>query len=149
MPIGELCNRDVVFATRSDSIREAARLMREHHVGDVVVVDEKDGVRKPVGIVTDRDIVIEIIAKELDLEQVAVGDIMSFDLVTARESDGICETIQLMRAKGVRRLPVVNAKGALVGILTVDDIIGLLSEEMVELAKLISREQAMERKKKA
>jgi CBS domain-containing protein len=123
--------------------------MREHHVGDVVVVDEKDGVRKPVGIVTDRDIVIEIIAKELDLEQVAVGDIMSFDLVTARESDGIYETIQLMRAKGVRRLPVVNAKGALVGILAVDDIIGLLSEEMVELAKLISREQAMERKKKA
>lgn len=149
MPIGELCSREVVFTTKNDSIREAARLMREHHVGDVVVVDEKDGVRIPVGIVTDRDIVIEIIAKELDLEQVAVGDIMSFDLVTARESDGVYETIQLMRAKGVRRLPVVNAEGALVGILAVDDIIGLLSEEMVELAKLISREQAMERKKKA
>lgn len=148
MPIGELCSREVVFVTRGESIRAAAQIMRQHHVGDVVVVEEKPTQREPVGIVTDRDIVIEVIAKDLDLDSVTVGDIMSFNLVTARETDGIYETIQFMRTKGVRRLPVVNSKGGLVGILTVDDIIGLLSEEMTELAKLISREQALEKKKK-
>lgn len=148
MPIGELCSREVVFVTRGESIRAAAQIMRQHHVGDVVVVEEKPAQREPVGIVTDRDIVIEVIAKDLDLDSVTVGDIMSFNLVTARETDGIYETIQFMRTKGVRRLPVVNSKGGLVGILTVDDIIGLLSEEMTELAKLISREQVLEKKKK-
>lgn len=148
MPIGELCSREVVFVTRGESIRAAAQIMRQHHVGDVVVVEEKPTQREPVGIVTDRDIVIEVIAKDLDLDSVTVGDIMSFNLVTARETDGIYETIQFMRTKGVRRLPVVNSKGGLVGILTVDDIIGLLSEEMTELAKLIAREQALEKKKK-
>lgn len=148
MPIGELCSREVVFVTRGESIRTAAQIMRQHHVGDVVVVEEKATQREPVGIVTDRDIVIEVIAKDLDLDSVTVGDIMSFNLVTARETDGIYETIQFMRTKGVRRLPVVNSKGGLVGILTVDDIIGLLSEEMTELSKLISREQALEKKKK-
>lgn len=148
MPIGELCSREVVFVTRGESIRTAAQIMRQHHVGDVVVVEEKATQREPVGIVTDRDIVIEVIAKDLDLDSVTVGDIMSFNLVTARETDGIYETIQFMRTKGVRRLPVVNSKGGLAGILTVDDIIGLLSEEMTELSKLISREQALEKKKK-
>lgn len=148
MPIGELCSREVVFVRREDSIREAAQLMRQYHVGDVLVVDEKDGRRVPVGIVTDRDIVIEVVAKNVALDEVTVGDIMSFELASARDTDGIYETIQLMRMKGVRRLPVVNASGGLVGILALDDIIGLLAEELSALAKLISHEQAQEKKKK-
>ncbi|MDP1707992.1 MAG: CBS domain-containing protein [Gammaproteobacteria bacterium] len=148
MPIGELCSRAVVFVRREDSVREAAQLMRQHHVGNVLVVDEKDAQRVPVGILTDRDIVVEVVAKNVDLDKVSVGDIMSFELASARDTDGVFETIQLMRMKGVRRLPVVNASGGLVGILALDDIIELLAEELSALAKLISREQAQEKKRK-
>lgn len=146
MPIGELCNREVIFATRDNTVTEAAELMRHHHVGDLVVVDEKFGQRVPIGMLTDRDLVVEILAKEVAIDDVTVGDLMSIDLVTARESDGVYETIQLMRAKGVRRLPVVNQKGGLVGIVSGDDLLELLAEEISGLVKLVSREQQREKK---
>lgn len=147
MPIGEICNREVVFTRRDTTILEAAQLMRRHHVGNLVVVDERSGTRLlPVGVLTDRDIVIEVIAKEIDINAITVGDIMSPYLVTARETEGVFETIQLMRIEGVRRLPIVDAHGGLTGIVSVDDLVELLAEEMSELAKLIAREQAKETK---
>lgn len=145
MTIGTICNRDTIFTTRSGSIVEAAQLMREHHVGDLVVVDEQAGRRVPVGIVTDRDLVVEILAKQVEPGAVTIGDIMSTELVIARESDGLFDTLQRMRAKGVRRVPVVDAGGALAGIVAVDDFLDLLSEEITALARLVSREQARER----
>lgn len=144
MPIGEFCNREVVFATRKMSIPEAAQLMRQHHVGDLVVVDETDGKRLPVGIVTDRDIVIEIIAKSLDLNGFTVGDIMSPQLVSVAEHEGVFETIRLMRVKGIRRIPVVDREGSLEGIVSADDILDLLAEELTELAKVAPRERDRE-----
>ena len=149
MPISEICNTEVVTTGRNASVQEAARLMREHHVGDVVVVDELNGQRMPVGIVTDRDIVVEVIAKGVDTNKLTAGDIMSLDLVTARDSDGVYETIQMMRNKGIRRLPVVNPRGGLTGIISVDDVIGLLSDEMGEIAHLISHEQTLEKRVRA
>jgi CBS domain-containing protein len=146
MPISEFCNREVVFATRKTSIPEAAQLMRQYHVGNLVVVDEVGGKRVPVGIVTDRDIVIEIIAKSLDLEEFSVGDIMGPRLVSVRENEGVFETLRLMRAHGIRRIPVVNQEGGLEGIVSADDILDLLAEEMAELAKVAPREQASEAK---
>ena len=145
MTIGTICNRDTVFTTRSSSIVDAAQLMREHHVGDLVVVDEQAGRRVPVGIVTDRDLVVEILARQVEPGSVTVGDVMSGELVTARESDGLFDTLQRMRAKGVRRVPVVDAGGALAGIVAVDDFLDLLAEEITALARLVSREQARER----
>ena len=145
MTTGKVCNRDVVFVHQQASIPEAARLMREHHVGDLVVIKEKTGKRVPVGIITDRDIVLEVIAEGVSMDDVNVGDIMSDKLVTARESDGLLETIKLMRAKGIRRLPVVNDDNELVGILSVDDLIDLFSEQIVDLARLIAREQGREK----
>lgn len=149
MSIGEFCNREVVFATREMSLPEVAQLMREYHVGDLVVVDEIDGVRVPVGIVTDRDMVIEIIAKSLDLNEFSVGDIMGSQLVSVQEADGVFDTIRLMRTKGIRRIPVVNQQGGLVGIVSVDDILDLLAEEMAELAKVAPREQEREARTRA
>ncbi|MDP2783374.1 MAG: CBS domain-containing protein [Sulfurimicrobium sp.] len=146
MPISEFCNREVVFATRKMSIPEAAQLMRQYHVGDLVVVDEVEGKRVPVGIVTDRDIVIEIIAKSLDINEFSVGDIMGPQLVSVQEKEGVFETVRLMRAKGIRRIPVVNREGGLEGIVSADDILDLLAEEMSELAKVAPREQAREAK---
>lgn len=144
MPIGEFCNREVVFATRKTSIPEAAQLMRQHHVGDLVVVDGTDGKRVPVGMVTDRDMVVEIIAKSLDFNEFSVGDIMSPQLFSVQDNEGVFETIRLMRAKGIRRIPVVNQAGGLEGIVSADDILDLLAEEMAELAKVAPREQERE-----
>ncbi|MDD1631899.1 MAG: CBS domain-containing protein [Methylococcaceae bacterium] len=148
MPIGEFCNREVVYATRETSIPEAAQLMRQYHVGNLVVVDEIDGKRVPVGIVTDRDMVIEIISQSLDLNAFSVGDIMSPQLVSVQQTEGVFETIRLMRTKGIRRIPVVNQKGGLEGIVSADDILDLLAEEMAELAKVAPREQEREAKTK-
>ena len=144
MPIGEFCNCSVVFATRQTSIPEAAQLMRQHHVGDLVVVDVLEGKRVPVGIITDRDIVIEIVAKSLDCNAFNVGDIMSPQLVTVQKNEGVFETIRLMRSKGIRRIPVVNQEGGLEGLMAADDVLDLLAEEMSELAKVAPREQAHE-----
>ena len=107
MPIGEICNRNVIVSGREDTVADAAKLMREHHVGDVVVVDEREGRRFPVGIVTDRDLVVEIMATDLDQKVITVGDIMLEELVTVKESVGLFEAVQYMRNKAVRRLPVV------------------------------------------
>ncbi|MGR9014297.1 MAG: CBS domain-containing protein [Gammaproteobacteria bacterium] len=146
MSIGVFCNREVVFATKEMGLAEAAHLMRQHHVGDLVVVDEVNGKRVPVGIVTDRDIVIEVIALSMNINEFSVGDIMCSQLVNVQESEGVFETIRLMRFKGIRRIPVVNREGTLVGIVSADDILDLLAEEIAELAKVAPREQVREAK---
>jgi CBS domain-containing protein len=149
MNTGELCNRDVVTANRGTTIPEAARLMRDHHVGSLIVVDETGGSSDPVGILTDRDIVIEVLAKDIGITDVTVGDVMSYALLKVCETDSVFETAQRMRARGVRRVPVTGTGGELVGILALDDILELLSEELSLLAKLTSRETEQEQKKRA
>jgi len=144
MAIGEICNREVVFVQRETTVLEASRLMRQYHVGDLVVIDESAGKRVPVGIVTDRDIVLEIVCMELDASVLTVGDIMGLELATVRESEGVFETMRYMRSKGVRRVPVVDAHGGLVGIVTLDDLLEILAEEMNELARLVSTERKRE-----
>jgi CBS domain-containing protein len=148
MLVGKICNREVVFVEPDTSIAEAARLMREHHVGGLVVVREKSGKRVPVGIITDRDLVIEVIAEGVDMGEISVGDIMSDQLATAREGDDLLETLKLMRARGIRRLPVIDDDGALAGILTVDDLIDLFAEQIADLARLIAVEQKREQQKR-
>jgi CBS domain-containing protein len=144
MPISEICNREVIIVQSDSAVLEAAQLMRQHHVGDVVVVEERGGVRVPVGIVTDRDLVVEIMAPELDQRVITVGDIMIPELVTVKENAGVSETIEYMRAKGVRRVPVVDNSGGLVGILTLDDLLELLAEELLALTRLVQHEQKNE-----
>ena len=149
MPIGDVCVRDVVVAAKDVTVQQAAVLMRRHHVGDlVVVVEGADGRRVPVGIVTDRDIVVSVVAPTLNAGVYTVGDLVARELVTVAEDQGVFETIQQMRMSGVRRMPVVDRAGGLVGIISVDDLIQLLSDEMSELAKLITREQVLETERK-
>lgn len=144
MSVGQICNRDTVIVRKEDSIIEAAKLLREFHVGSVVVVEDTAGGVKPVGILTDRDLVVEILAAELDPATVSVGDIMSYELTTAREEDGLWDVLQRMQSKGVRRVPVVNAEGLLAGILTSDDLLELLASELGQLVKVIGRERQRE-----
>jgi CBS domain-containing protein len=135
----------VVFATREETVAAAAKLMRENHVGSIVVVEQMNsGKRIPVGIITDRDLVVEVLAPGLDAETITVGDIMEAELVTVREKEGLLETMEIMRYKGVRRIPVVDEAGQLIGIASIDDLLEVLAEEMTELAKIVAREQAHE-----
>lgn len=130
MPVNECCNTDVVCCSPDTPVTDIAALMRRHHVGDVVVTEDQAGMRVPVGIVTDRDIVIETLALQVDVSPFTAGDLMSVPLVTVPEQAGVVETLRLMRTHKVRRMPVVSDTGALYGIITTDDLINLLATEL-------------------
>ncbi len=149
MRVEEVCNREVVVISREATLLEAAKLMRSQHVGTVVVADEQNGNPIPVGILTDRDMVIALIAEEVPLNAVSVGDVMSCELIISRESDGLFETVEHMRDRGVRRLPVVAENGSLVGILAVDDVLDLLAEQLTALVKLVACERRREEQRRA
>jgi len=145
MLAGEYCNRDVVIIGKTDSIFKAAKLMRDHHVGDVLVVESRNGERVPVGILTDRDIVIEIIAVEAELNALSVQDVMSFKLITSNEKDDLMATIKRMRINGIRRIPIVSQAGGLVGILSIDDILDVISEQLMDVDQIIANEHDREK----
>ena len=118
------------------TIKEIAQIMHDKNVGSVVVVDKE---RKPIGIVTDRDIVIRVINEDLNPAQIYVDDVISSNILTLREDMGLIEALEYMKGKGVRRFPVVDSEGKLVGIITVDDIVRLLGKELADIANIIER----------
>jgi len=144
MPIGEICSREVVCAKRDVTVKTAARLMREYHVGSIVVVDEPEDKRIPAGIVTDRDIAVAVVALGLDPKVIQIGDIMGSALVSVKEDWGVAEVVELMQLKAVRRLVVTDADGYLVGIVAADDVLCLLAEEMSALAAMVGGERKRE-----
>ncbi len=148
MAIGELCSREVIVIYRKDSVADAARLMREHHVGSLVVIEPGDG-RRPVGMFTDRDIAVGVVALGLDAEKTLVEAVMRPGLVCLRETDGVGRAVALMRDQGVRRLPVVDASDRLVGLLAADDLIDVLAGEMSDLAVMASRGMTREARERA
>jgi len=145
MAVGELCSREAVFVGLNESCALAARLMREQHVGSLVVVREEGARRVPAGIVTDRDLAVGVMALGLDPEKTLVEAVMPPQLEVVREGEGVGRAIALMRAKGVRRLPVVDDAGALVGVLAADDLIELFGEELAGLAEMIGKGPRRER----
>lgn len=140
MSVGEYCNREVVVADKGTSVREAARLMRQHHTGDLVVVQRRGSESIPIGIVTDRDLVIEVLAEDAPMDMLTLVDLMSTELSTAREDEELWMVMNRMRSLGVRRMPVVNERGVLVGILTMDDAVELISEALSDMSQLVRRE---------
>ena len=144
MTAGEYCNREVVITEQDISVTQAAMLMREFHVGSLVVIQKQDEVNIPVGIVTDRDLVIEVIAQQVPVESVTINDVMTQDLVKVGEQETLIDALQLMLKRGVRRVLVVDGQGSLQGILTADDAIELMAEAMNDLTKLVDRELQQE-----
>ena len=142
--VSEYCNRDVVIIEQDESIENAAALMRRYHTGDLVVIESSEN-RRPIGIITDRDLVVEVLAISINYSQLKVGDIMNDDLLVVNEGDSILDALQIMANKGVRRAPVVNKAGYLEGIFTLDDYIDYLSEQTMLITKLIRNEQVHER----
>jgi predicted transcriptional regulator len=146
MTVGDICTRNVVVAPKSEMIVDAAKRMRTSHVGDLVVVEPRDGRHMPIGIITDRDIVMSVVAGDPQhMQYLLVGDVMNTDLITAQEHDTIETGLQKMREHGVRRLPIVDGAGALVGILTLDDVLQCLTAQQNELVALVAKEQQHER----
>ncbi len=149
MLAGDVCNRIVVIAERGLSLVQAAQLMRKQHVGCLVVVDETGAGRLVVGMLTDRDIVTAVIARELDAAVLTVGDVMSRELISALEDDSIKDILVTMRRKGIRRLPVVTTQGMLVGLVTLDDVLSLMAEQLREMALVVETEALRERRERA
>jgi CBS domain-containing protein len=144
MPITEFCIRDVVCGSRDTSVVDAAALMRHRHVGNVIVVDQIGDKRVPVGIVTDRDIVVEVVAAGLDPKLIKLGDLVLGPLTTIEEGASYAETVRQLSIKGVRRMPVVDAAGGLVGIITLDDMLHQLAAPLAALSELAGRSRRYE-----
>jgi CBS domain-containing protein len=140
----DLCTREVVACPPSLSVDEAARLMREHHVGSVVVVEMGDGGRLPAGILTDRDIVTAVVARDVDPKTLRVGDVMSATVAVVRANDTLYDVLSQMRRHGVRRIPVIDAHGVLAGLISRDDVLSAIAGELQALASVPQRGQHQE-----
>lgn len=147
MRVSQVCTRNVVCAASDRTVREVAETMRRNHVGSVVVVDGRhaeDAGSAPIGLLTDRDIVVSVVAPGILPEVVTVGDVMSLPLYTIDEDSELADAIARMREKGVRRLVVTDRAGGLAGILAVDDVYDALTAQLGELGRAVEREQVRE-----
>lgn len=144
MKIGDYCKRATVSVAADMDLVDAAKLMRDEHVGFLIAYAQGDDIRKPVGVLTDRDIVLQVIAKEVEPHSVSVQDVMTRQPLIARESDDLSEALQAMRLAGIRRVPVVNTRGGLSGIFAMDDAIDVIAGMMCDLTGSIKSEQRQE-----
>jgi CBS domain-containing protein len=142
--VGQVCTRGVVSITRSASLIDVARLMCDRHVGAVVIVGSTSDQCIPVGIITDRDVVRAQLPRVADLSRVQAGEGMTRDPLVLTEDESVENAIRHMRARGVRRAPVVSATGALVGIVSTDDLLGQLAEMVTSLAQLVGQQPKQE-----
>jgi CBS domain-containing protein len=139
----DICNKAVVTAIVTTPLVEVAKLMRRNHIGAVVIVDGENS-RRPVGIVTDRDIVVEVLAAGQDARNLKVGEIMCDSVATTSADDDVSWSLKIMRNHGVRRLPVVDGRGAMVGIVALDDILRFYSATLNDVAQALGTERVVE-----
>lgn len=146
MNTGQLCNRNPITVRKSDELIKAAQLMREKHIGYLVVVepDVADQSFRPVGVLTDRDIVVSVVARETDPRALRVGDVMTQQPVTVDVTEPVDKALREMRRIGVRRLPVVGRRGELIGILSLDDVLQVLAGELENVAGSVRNERLIE-----
>lgn len=144
--VGEICSRTVAFVTEDMSLKEAANLMRTEHVGSLVVAREVPAGRLVAGMLTDRDIAIMAVARDFDPQSLRVADVMSEDVVTIEAAASIYEALALMRQKGVRRVPVVRENRILEGIVSMDDILEIIAEELQMVVQAMASERTKEAK---
>jgi CBS domain-containing protein len=145
MNVGSICSRRVITASPQLDIQTAAELMREEHIGFLVVVpDQPRGPQPPLGVLTDRDICVSVVAKRADPAALKVGDVMSMQPVVAGESDAVDLALRTMRRAGVRRLPVVNGRGEVVGVLSLDDVLEYVAHEMDSLSGAVRNGRQIE-----
>ncbi len=139
MKVREFCSRVVAVAVPTTDLREAAQMMREHHVGSLIVIDQLTGATKPIGIVTDRDIVVLAVASGVDPKTLTVREVMRPELTVLGDDCGVFEAAETMASTGARRLPVVTKGGDLMGIVSLDDVLRVLSTELSFLVATVNR----------
>ncbi|HOI13091.1 MAG TPA: CBS domain-containing protein [Methanoculleus sp.] len=137
MGLVKCCREQVIAVSPDTPAVEVARIMGEKNVGSVVIVT---GDNRPVGILTDRDLTVRVMAQEKNPGEIRAGDILTRDVITFQDSMGIYEAIQKMTDAGIRRMPIIDDAGKLIGIVTMDDIVRMLGEEMAAIAKNIEKQ---------
>ena len=148
MLLNSFCMLDVARCSPRTTVLEAAHLMRRHHTGDLVVVDDDDGEERhtPLGVITDRDIVVEVLAQGADPATTLVSQVMRTPVVIANAHEDSSQVLERMRVHGVRRIPVVGDDGWLVGIVTADDMLKQLAADAHMLTEIVSKEQNKEQR---
>lgn len=144
MSIGEICSREVYIFKAEEPLSNAVAEMMKRHIGAIVVVETEPERVRPVGIVTDRDVIRGQISLKKELSNLTLREVMTGAPLTVTEASGIPEAIERMRARGVRRAPVVNDSGDLVGIVSLDDLLPLVAEELDALARLVGNQAERE-----
>jgi CBS domain-containing protein len=145
MKVGTICQRMVFTVQRSDEVTAAARVMRDKHVGYLVVLEsDPSGLPRPIGVLTDRDLVVALLASEVNPRAVSVGDIMTPNPITVSEAESMETALQKMREFGVRRLPVVNEAGNLAGVVATDDILRVIAGDTADIVGAVARERSVE-----
>ncbi len=145
MTAAVLCQHKVITTTGDTALIDAAALMRDYHVGCLVVIEQVNGRTTPIGIVTDRDIVVQIIALNIPCEDVLIRELIGNDFYTVKGHQNIFSVFKYMQQTGVRRLPVVDGLGGLIGIITFDDLIAIFTSELADLSRVIKHEQFIEK----
>ena len=150
MKAADICTREVITCPSGTTILEACKIMRANHVGDIVAVESTPGGKpRPLGILTDRDIVLEVLAREADAGKLFVGDAMSAPLVVAYDWEDVWQVAKRMRLHAIRRMPVVDEAGALVGVVTLDDLLDSACALLSELSLATGRQPHFELKHRA
>ena len=149
MSIAEFCETELAVVERSSSLADAARKMRELHLGDVVVCDIIGEQAKPVGLLTDRDIVVGVVALDLNIDSLTVEDVMTPTLVTLNEDASVHEAVHLMESYGLRRVAVVDTDGALIGLVSSSALLEYIGQELACLSKLPGRLRKREQELRA
>lgn len=145
MSLSKYYKHEFVSMTKDASIQDAAHMMRRHHRGEVILVKQHQGIDVPIGIITDRDLVIEVLAMDVDIEKITIGSILSTELVTVVEDQNIYEVLDTMQQYGVFRVPVVDKTNKLVGLIDTDIIIKVLTEQMTMVLALIQTQRQVEK----
>jgi len=144
MKVGQYCKRSVVSIASYVDIAAAAQLMREQHIGFVIAYKQGDDLHHPIGVLTDRDIVLQVTAPCVDPKSITVDDVMARQPLIASEDDELTEVLQAMRLAGIRRVPVVDVRGALVGVIAIDDVIDVVTGLLCDISGSIKSEQRQE-----
>ena len=140
MSLERVCRKEVVTVPPHTNLLEVTRLLRSQHVGSVVVVED----HRPVGILTDRDIIVKVVAEEKDPKAIQAYEIMTTNPALVNINLDPLDATRIMRDRGLRRLPVVDENRHLLGILTLDDVLDLLGKEAANLAEAVHTELAKE-----
>ena len=144
MNIGEVCSREVYIFKAGEPLGSAVGEMMKRHIGAIVVVETEPDRVRPIGIVTDRDVIRGQVSLKKELPSLTLREVMTSAPLTVSEASGIPEAIERMRARGVRRAPVVNDSGDLVGIVSLDDLLPVVAEELGALARLVGNQAGRE-----